>query len=904
MTGSVNPPLLPRWLLRVVVPRRDREFVLQDLDDEFAAMLAEGQTARRARRWYWAQVLTSLGPSVARRWTRDERSATAAPSLRVWFDSLLQDVRFGVRSLRRRPLFTAVVLSTLGIGIGATTTIFNIVDGVLLQRLPYEKPAELVNVWQTYPGWRDREILNAWWDRIALSYPEYLDWSDHVELVEATALYHGLGGLDLTLTGLGEPEVLTAGSATASLLQVLGVRPTLGRWFLPGEDGPAAHHVVVLSHRFWEERFGADPDVLGRTIALDNVPHTVIGVVPPEFRLRMTIDWDSDPGFSLWRGGDTGERSVWVPVGGHDSLDRGNRSYEAIGRLAAGVSLTQALAETVPLIRGERSPEDLGVRMARRSELEVQGLREPVMLLGVASVVLLLIACGNVATLLLGEAVGRRQEVATRVALGAGHGRIMRQLLTESLLLGVLGSALGVVLAWGGTRLLVAVAPPTARVQDVAINAAVLLFASTAGIVAALVFGLAPSVMVAGRATDHGQRGGGGDASGSRRSRGFQRSIVSLEIALTVMLLVTGGLLARTVSNLFDESLGFDSVNLGAVEVSVTPNQANGGDASVLYEQILERTNAIAGVHRASATTSLPFLGGLWSNSVRFEDQSAEPRLGRPDLQRRVVSPGFHETLGIPLLDGRWLTASDRGDAANSVVISESMARRYWPNESAIGSRIRFFDGWWTIVGVVGDVKDKTIARDFESTVYHPHRQIPRTDMTLVVRASSDPLLLIPQIRAAIRTVDSDALIRSASTMTSLISQSAIDERYRALLMLAFALSATMLAAVGVFGVTARGVAQRTREMGVRMALGARDASLIRMVMGGSLLTIIGGIALGLLATLWSTRLLARFLFGVQAWDLATYGSVVVTILGISLIASYLPARRAARLNPVEILRG
>ncbi len=887
----MKSPALADWLLRLLLPQHLQSDILGDLQEEFRLFALDNTGPIRARLWYWRQVLSS---SLKYRIARGRNERIPSRHRRPAVESVVQDIRFAVRTLLRRPLFAVVAIGTLGLGIGAATTIFTAVEGVLLRRLPYERPGELVNVWVTFPQWRGQETLDAWWDRVRLSYPDYEHWRDGTTLLQETAAY---GGANMVFPRRGGPTRIRVGSGTASLLSVLGVQVIAGRWFLPGEDGPTHRDVVVLSDKFWRDHFGRDPNAVGQTISLDNRPFIVVGVLPPNFRLRETIDWSADRGFSLWRTDDAGEHAVWVPLGTAGRLRSDVNRFEGIGRLKPGATFEQARVEAELLIRAGESPDRLGVRMAYRTDLESSGLRAPISLLSAAAGILLLITCGNVATMLMGEATGRRREIATRAAIGAGTGRIVRQLLTESVLLGLLGSAVGTGLAIGGTELLTTMAPPMARIQEMTVNGTVLAFASLAGVATGLAFGLAPSLMTAGHA--FGQALRSDDRLGTKRGRLVQRLVVSSEIALTVVLLVSAGLFARTLANLFAVDLGFNSEGLAVVRASLPRGRI--ATANV-FEEMVAQMAAIPGVERASGTSSLPFLDSESGQRVVIEGRKAEEGLRNANDQ--AVLPGFLETMEIPLLSGRALDRSDGPEAQKVALVSESMARLYWPNESPVGARIMGAEDWWlTVVGIVGDVKHTSLDSEARATFYCPVAQDPRRTMTLVARTTTEPIQVGRQMQQAVRNADPGAVILSVDTMESLISLSGIDQRYRAVLVALFGITAVLLAAVGIFGVTARNVALRTRELGIRAALGATGQGLIGMVLRGSLMTAITGTAVGLAGALLVSRLLEGFLFEVETTDPLTYAAVVSLLAGVCFVASYLPTRRVAKVNPVVVLR-
>jgi len=886
--GRSGPPRLVRWLLSLAVPRgRSRDGLLGDLEELYAERYrASGRV--RADGWYVAEALSALARYGWRRVRSPEGWAgRRRPRGRQLVGSALRDLRYWVRTLRRRPGFALTAMVTLGLGIGGATAIFAVVDTVLLRDPPYADPGRLVNVWTTYPHWRGAESLDAFWDRIPLSYPEYEDWRASVTSFESVGLYTVR---PVTLAGEGPARRLKAGYGTASLRDVLGVRPALGRWFLPGED-VSGERLVVLGDGMWRGRFGGDRDVLGRGVTIDDETYMVIGVMPPGFELK-----------NLWVAGDRGIRDVWLPLGfATDIRERGNRAFDAIGRLRPGVTLEAALAESTPVLRGDAPPDRRDARMAFRGEVETAGLRSPLLFLLGASTLLLLIACGNVATMLLGEALGRRSEVATRSALGAGRGRILRQLLTESVLLGLLGAAAGAVLAVGLTKLLVAAGPPLPVARDVAVNVRVLLFASGLGAATGVLFGVAPALVLRGIGLREAMWRG---PAGRRRDRVLQDGVLVLEVALTALLLVCGGLLTRTLLNLVSVDPGFRTDSVAVIELATSGRGATMEHAAQAYRGALERMAAVPGVVRASGVSTLPLLGGSSSTSLEIEGyvaaSSDEPG---PEAQRRVVFPAYHELLGIPLLAGRLLTDADDAGAPLAMLVSERMARAYWTDGSPLGSRVRYDRRWWTVVGVVGDVLHEGLDVEPVATYYVPFDQSPFPSMTLMARTGMAPESLLPDLRAGAQSADAGLVIPDVHTTESLVSRASAVGRYRAMIVLAFALTATLLAAVGIFGVTARAVARRVPEMGVRIALGARVPALAARVVATSGTAALAGIALGLGAAALVTRQVATFLFGVGAADPATYAAAAIVILVVTIAAGAFAARRLARVDPVEALR-
>jgi putative ABC transport system permease protein len=831
----------------------------------------------------WETLRTAPGM-----WIPDSPNHTSQKRERAsTMDSFFQDIRFGLRTLRKRPLFTLMAIGTLGLGIGATTSIFSVVEGVLLSPLPFDEPEELVSVWQTFPEWLDEPMLAQGWNRIYLSYTGYERWTEGQSHFQDVAIH---GSTFRNLSGQGDPERIRVGIASSSLLRVLRVQPLLGRAFLPEEDQEGAPRVALISHAFWSERFGADPEVLGRSVSLNQNPFTIVGVMPPEFRLRGQ-GFNSSPG----------TKPVWIPMGAHGARRYdGGHSYEAVARLAPGASLEQATQEARRLVAAPDEEPGHSVEIISLEALELEGLRFPLLLLLGASLVLLLIACGNVATLLLGEFAGRRHEMATRSALGAGGRRLIRQLLTESVILGTMGGALGVVLALAGTRALLGLAPSLPRLEQIEVNPAVLLFAVGLGMVTGILFGLAPAWEVTkGRlAQTMGRRTRGN----SQRGPGLQQMVISLELALTVVLLVSGVLLARSLSELMAVDTGFQREGVTMVRAYL-PGYRYGSqeDRAVQAERMRLSLEGVPGVLAASGTSSLPFYNGPDALSYGIEGMEIPEDIS-PHANFQTILPGFFETMGIPILDGRPLSETDGLGGPPVAVISETMARRHWPDVSAIGGRILFGDTL-EVVGVAADVVHQALDAKPMAAIYVPLNQEAGTSINFVVRSGSNPEALFPALRQAVWNVDAETPISRVATLPSLIRDSTRNERFRAVLIVVFAVCATLLAGTGVFGVTARHVAQRSREMGIRKAMGAEPWKLVRLALSGTARVGLVGVGLGLLGAAMASRLLTRFLFQVEPWDPATYLGAAGGLLLMSLIASLLPALRAGRVLPMEVLR-
>jgi predicted permease len=688
--------------------------------------------------------------------------------------------------------------------------------------------------------------------------------------------------------------MLEVGEASTGLFSMLGVQPLLGRVFLPGEEGPGTSRLAVLSHRLWASRFGSDPDVIGTVITLNEEPFEVIGVLPRGFRLRSAL-------FDLHSTRlDSGERALWLPLA-FDGTENWGAALETMGRLAPGATVTRLSAEVDALLRGNAPPERLGFRIAHPKEEIVSGHRSSLLLLLASSGLLLLIACANIAALLLSEAAGRRQEMATRMALGAGRFRIARQLLTESVLIGVLGSVLGFAVASAGIPGFLALAPPLPRLEGVGMSHSVLLFAILTGVGTGILFGFAPALSLQSGSS------GAAQAMGSRGSTGRWRrlhgSLMGGELALTMVLLVAGGLLARSFLKLVDVDPGFGAGSVGTVRVhlqgSETLDPAYRHD---FFMRAVERLRAIPGVRYAGGVDGLPFPGRVSGSRFQIVGESGEE--GEVlILRNHFVLPGYLETMGIQVLAGRIFTDADaRADSPPVMVVSEQTARQHWPDESPLNARVIFEGVVFEIVGIVGDVREGHLSDSPEAMIYRTGPQIPR-NLSLVASVDGSAADLVPEMREAIRAVDPRVSLSQESTLSALVASSTGSERFRTVLIMAFGILATTLASVGVFGITAHSVSKRTRELGIRMALGAESRNLTRAVLYETMLPGAVGIGVGLLGALAVSRLMTVYLFGIAAWDKPTYWGVGALLAALTAGSAFLPARRIGRLHPVDVLR-
>ena len=797
---------------------------------------------------------------------------------------LWQDLRYAVRSLARSPGFAVAAIATLAIGIGGTTAIFSVVNGVLLRPLPFARSERLVGVWGHH----------VTIGRETASLPDFLDWRRESRAVEDMAAF---ANTRFNLAGDGEPEVVRGAAATANLLPLLGLAPSAGRAFTADEERAGAARVVLLGDGFWRRRFGARPDVLGRTLQLSGVPHTVVGIAPPALRLQQEVD-------------------VWTPLVTDTVLGRRNDFLTVVGRLRAGATLAQAQEELTTVARRlaveyPASNAGWGVELVALQEQMVGAVRPALLVFMGAVALVLLIACANVANLMLARVTAREREVTIRAALGASRGRLARQLLTESAVVALAGGALGLLLAVWGVQGLRTLQPGTIpRAEEVGIDPAALLFALGVSLLTGLLFGLLPALRVVRRDPRAGLQASSRGSTGGTGVRSTRGALVLAEVALAFMLLIGAALLIRSFSRLQEVDPGFAGQGILTARLSFPRNAYAEPEQRVAFaERLMERLRATPGV-RAAALVSDPPLGGsapYWAFSV----EGVEPPAAEVVQDAVVFSagPGYFETVGIPLADGRLPAASDRADAPPVAVVSRSLARRYWPDRSPLGARITFGDPadtastWMTIVGVVGDVRQASLAEAPYPQVYLPYAQLPVRSIVITARGPSDPLTLLPALKARVAELDPGLPLSQVATMDQVVTATLARPRVNAVLLGGFALVALALAAVGIYGVIAYGVVQRTRELGIRMALGAGSEQLLRLVVRQGMAPVLAGVALGAVGALAGGRALESLLFGVGAADPLTFAAVTAFLLLVAFAASYLPARRAARSDPMVALR-
>jgi putative ABC transport system permease protein len=801
----------------------------------------------------------------------------------AWLRQFVQDLKYGLRMMRREPGFASIAVLTLALGIGANTAIFSVVNAVLLRPLPYRDPARLVTV--LHDGWKPVAPAN------------FLDWREQSQSFESIAAAQSW---NLTLTGLDRPEQLNVLQTSVEMFHLLGVDAALGRTYGAGEDQPGREHVVVLSHGLWQRRFGGDRSVVGRQVTLDGEPYTVVGVMPPDFQFAP-----------FW----ATHAEAWLPLNlGARVTDRRGQSLRVFARLKPGVTREQAQAEMETVSRRleeqyPRTNEGLTVAVDSLHE-KVVGKSRPALLVILGAVgFVLLIACANVANLTLAKSAMRRKEIAVRIALGAGRGRVIRQLLTESLTLSLAGGGAGLLLASWSNTALASLGPDTLpRVRTVGLDTNVLLFTLGLSVLAGLLFGLAPALRSTKTDLTKSLKDKARGSSSDRHQERVRQLLVVGEIAVSLVLLVGGGLMMRSFLRLTSVDPGFDPRGVLTATVPLAgPRYSTDEQRAAFFRRLTEQLGAAPGVKSASAINHLPLGGDVWTFGFTVEGRPAPSDAERPSAVYRVARPDYFRTMGAALLKGREFTERDDASSPGVVIVNEAFARRQWPGEEPLGKRITL-NGEGTkqreVVGVVRDLKQGEWASEPKQEMYLPHSQAasPRS-MTLVIRASSDLSKIEPLVQREVWAIDKDLPVSQIIDMEDVVAESVGQQRFNTLLIGVFAASALILAAVGVYGVMSHTVAQRTHEIGVRMALGARERDVLGMVIRQGLLLTLFGLAIGLVGALALTRVMNSILYEVSATDPLVFVGVAAALTLSALLACYVPARRATKVDPMVALR-
>ncbi len=796
----------------------------------------------------------------------------------------MNDLRFAIRQLLKNPGFTAVAVLTLALGIGTTTAVFSIVDTVLLKPLPFDEPGQLVQVWEA-PGRGQRNWASP---------GAFLDWKEHGSVFEDLSL---LDGRELNLTGEGEPERVSGLGMSASGLRILRLRPLLGRVFAPDEDQPGKDRVVVLGDGFWQRRFGGDGSVVGRTIQLNDQSYTVIGVLAP-----TALPW--------------GPTDFVVPIAVSPSAvnERGSHWLQAFGRLKpdetverAGTMMSAVAARLRPLYPAWK--QSWGTTLVPLHE-QITGKVKPTLLVLFGAVgCVLLIACGNVANLLLAKSASRQKEMAVRAALGASRWRVIRQLLAESLVLSLAGALLGVLLAFwcvGALRGLDVVNLP--RVQELGLDFRVLGFAVLVSLLVGVAFGLMPALHTARTALNDMLKDGARNSGSAAKNR-VRSGLIVAEVALSLVLLLGAGLLLNSFVRLSHVPPGINPRNVLTMQLTLPEKKyPDAARRTEFFERSLERIKALPGVEAAGVVGKRPVGGGSMDTTFTIAGRSDAPPNGH-GVDFDFCTPDYFQAAGIPLRMGRFFAWSDKVGSSRVVIINEALARRHFPDQQPLGQRIHIgasagkIDEGWEIVGVVGDVRQHGLGKDVRPCVYRPQSFSFMSGGNLLVRTAGAPLTLAESVRKAILEIDPTQPVANIRSMENALTDSMAERRFILLLLGGFAGTALLLAAIGLYGVIAFAVSQRTREIGIRMALGASRRSVLRLVLGSGMRLVGLGIVLGGAAALGLTRLLSQLLYGVEPTDPATFTSVALLLLLVSLLASLIPARRAARVDPMVALR-
>ncbi len=805
--------------------------------------------------------------------------------------SLLRDARFGTRVLLRRPGFAAAVVLTLALGTGATTAIFSIVNAALLRPLPYREPDRLMMVWE-----HNVELAS---EENVVSPFNYTAWKAESRSFSGLDAFVARGA---TLTGEGKPQYLRVGLVTSGFFSTVGVEPALGRTFSSEESLPGAARVAVLGYGLWRTSFGGDPAVVGKVITVNEIPVTVLGVLPQGFEFLEPLD-------------------LWLPLPIDPAEPARGRFLTVLGRLGAGAAEDRAQAEMSALARArvQREPDYLtgwGVNVVPLREHLVGDSRTTLLMLLGAVVVVLLIACANVANLFLSRATTRQREVAIRAALGANRSRLIVQMLTESTLTALAGGAAGVAVAWLGTRLLTRLAPESLPfLASVGMDWRVLLFAGGVILAVAILSGLAPAVVLMRPNLREELKEGGKTTEGGGRLR-LRHLLVVTDVAMAAVLLIGSGLMLRSLQLLQKVNLGYEADHLLTFQFGLPEQRYPGGEPKAAFtERLLEKVEALPGVQTVSAGSVLPMGGPGIGHGMLVEGRPA-PGPGQDiPVDLRFVTPGYFRTLGIPLLQGRDFTPQDRRGSPYVIVIGQHAARSVWPGESALGKRIQM--EWFevvdgeaqdiqitaTVVGIVGDIRESGFESDPETMLYWPIRQMSTNPTHVAVRSSSDPATLTAGIRSAIESIDPDRPIYDVATMEERLGRSISQRRFSMALLTLFSALALLLAAIGIYGVLSYAVNLRTREIGIRIALGSARSGILRLIVGQGLRLALLGLAVGLPLAYALAKLLTSLLYQVGIADPMVYGAAPLLLLGVVLLACYLPARRAARLDPIEALR-
>ncbi len=876
---------LRAWLLRFGGlfgrQRRDRELADEmesHLQMHIEDNLQRGMAPAEARR----QALIKLGGVEQTKENYRERRGIP------FLETLLQDIRFASRMLRKSPGFTTVAVLTLALGIGANTAIFSVVNGVLLRPLPFPKQDRLMVVWE-----KDKDGTHS-----NTGFATYTDWKN------MNHSFTGMAALSFwtpTLVTPNSAENLSGFRVSAPFFDILGVKMELGRNFLPAEDVRGQNFVAILSHSLWRSRFGADPHIVGKAITLGTVQYTVIGVLPADMP-------------SIFSFAPRKPSEIYTPLAYNSSLPyacRDCRHLRVVARVRDDVYIAQANAEmnqiSENLFRQYPKEYDAAGVILQPLKEYVVGTAGPILYTLFGSVgFVLLIACVNVANLLLGWAARRQREVAVRAAVGAGRTRLVRQFLTESLLLSFLGGTVGLVLATFGVVALQRVGPENLpRLPNVQVDFWVLCFTLGISCLTGLIFGVMPALRTSKTDLNEALKDGGKSTAGKERHR-MRSLLVVADVALALILLAGAGLMMKSFVRLLEVNPGFDSSHVLTLGISLWGPKSADVPAVQFFQQMLDRVKALPGVESAAVINQIPLGGNLDMYGVHVEGKSDPNPERDPSADRYAISPDYLRTMRIPLLAGREFTQDDRRESPLVLIVNQTFVQHFWPGESAIGKRLKIGDTkgpWRTVVGVAGDVLHRGLDAPHSLQVYIPNTQWTDSDVLMVVRTANDATSIVAAVRQAIAAVDPQAPVSNVATMNEVVSASVAQQRFSVLLFVLFAVIALVLASVGIYGVISYAVAERTHEIGIRMALGAARSDVLRLVVGEGMKSALLGVAAGIAGALALTRLLANLLYGVKPNDPATFVAVSALLTVVALLACYIPARRAMRVDPMVALR-
>ncbi len=893
----LSPPAKAVALLEACLPPGSpRETIVGDLHEGYRHRVGidvqDPRAVRRAGRWYWGQVVTIglhyLLKRLGRVWVRQpSASRTNGPLERRGnvMKDLGKDIRFALRMFTRAPGFTTASVCVLGIGIGAVTLMFSLLNSVVLRPLPFEDPEELVWISSTNP---ERRIMSN--STSALDYWDYREQSDALESVAAMLVFTP----QAIITGHDEPERVPSTIVSYNFFSTLGITPEIGRSFLLEEERVGEQNVVVISDGFWQRRLGGDRAVAGASMTVNGAPYQVVGVMPQDFNFPNTVD-------------------LWFPMQSRDPFtqSRGNNNFNLIGRLADGRTIDQALGQMQMIAQriADAYPESnagWSVRLQLLHERFFAGARSILLvMLGLVSLVLL-IACANVASLALARATARISEIAVRFSLGAARGRVVRQLLTESVLVALMGGALGIVLALLGMSALKSLGPGTLpRLQELGLDARVLGFVFAVSLSTSILFGVVPALRGTRLSLSDALRVGGIRGSSQARS-GFRNALVVTQVALSLMLMIASGLLVRSYSRLQAVDPGFEPQRLLQADVQLPSwKYRTNEEIEQAWSLVQQRVATLPGVVSVGAIDQQPIRsGGTW-NTVYPADQpptsAADRERARGD--RRMISEGYFGTMGIPILAGRDFSTLDGPNSTPVMMVSQTMANRFFPDEDPLGRQIVLWGSNWDVVGVVGDVREFGLAADIPNVFYIPARQVGPPRLQLMVRTIGSATDISPSLREVVWEVDREIPISGFQDMETRIANSLSQPRFRMILVALFAMIAVVLASTGLYGVLAYFVRQRTRELGIRVAMGAAPPSIIGLVLRRGMSLVVTGIALGLAGGFAGGRIVSSLLFGVSATDLVTFGAVSLCLVAVGLAACVVPAMRAVRVDPQEVLR-